>query len=209
MASVSDFLVHVLPSAPGCSFPLAEQHIRDVCIDFCTHVPIVTQNCDPAGMVAGVLEYDVDVPMGQEAARILEAAYLGRPLRILGPGDSNFGANEELPGEPTAVKLLARNAMELDRPAALTVPRALTLRVSTKPSRNATTVADVLLDSYGYEIGQGVLGRLLKMPGHKFSKPAASYAYEATYINARSTARASCEPGVSNSAPRARYRPFG
>ncbi|MET3135215.1 hypothetical protein AAKU55_005523 [Oxalobacteraceae bacterium GrIS 1.11] len=189
MAAIADFLPHVLPYVRGCSFPLAELHVRNVCIDFCANAPIVQANIDPFDALAGCAEYDIDTPYGTETTLILGAWFEGRHLAILKTGDRDSSGFESATGAPTGLQQAAGNTFRLDIAPAVNSVKAITMRVATKPTRNAGAVADVLLNDYAYEIGQGVVARLMKIPGFHFSDPGNAGAYEAVYLLARNSAR--------------------
>jgi len=164
MAQLQDFLQYVLPYVPGCSDPLAEQFIRDICIDFCAGSSIVQFTHDPISLVAGQTEYDIDTPQGTEATLILAASYRGMPMRVLKTGDNAFNGREIPAGNPSALLQSPKGTFTLDRTPESDQANVIQMLVSTKPKRTATGVDDVLLE-YAYEIGQGVLGRLMLMPG--------------------------------------------
>lgn len=208
MASLSDFMPHVLPYVVGCTYPLAELHIRNICIDFCTHAPIAQATLDPLDVIAGQIEYDIDTPSQTDATLILAANYRGRELAIVKTGDRNFLASREQPGEPSALMQAPGNVFQLDLMPSFDAIGAITMQIATKPTRTAMNVDDVLLE-YAYEIGQGVVGRLLLMPGHEFSNPAIAMAYTSTYNLARTDARIRADRSFGAAPTRVRPRSFG
>lgn len=208
MATFADFLAHVLPYVGGCSIPLAELHLRGICGDFCSHAPIVQLTLDPIDLVAGQVEYDVDVPNGTDVALILDASYHGRALGCMKTGDAPLTAAPRI-AAPSAYRQGSGNAFTLDAAPAADEPGVLVLQVATKPSKNTRQVADILLNDYGYEIGMGAVGRLMMIPGHPFSNPGLAPVYTATYLKARTEARIRAESSFGRSSTRVRPRPFG
>jgi hypothetical protein len=191
MAQLAEFLPYVLPYAAGCSAPLAEQQIRQICIDFCMHVPVVQLTLDPLDLLAGQREYDIDSPPGSETSDILQAWFQGQPLPIVS-GKSGAGpwfAPNATPGPPLALRQRAANTFELDRAPAESLSQALILQIATRPSRNSNQIADILFNDYAYGIGQGVVARLLMMPGHSFSNPGMAAYYHSEYLRVRAEAR--------------------
>ena len=209
MTPLSDFMPYVLPYVAGCTYPLAELHIRNICIDFCTQAPIVQEVLDPIDVALGQIEYDIDTTSQTEPTLILSATYNGRPLEIFKASDVNLEQLRKLHGEPMGVMQQAQPVFELDRTPAQDAPGAIVLRAATKPARNAMQVADVLFNDYAYEIGQGVVGRLLMMPGHDFSAPNLAGFYTATYETARTAARIRAERSFGSAPARVRHRAFG
>lgn len=194
MAALSDLLQYVLVYVPACPTMLVEQHLRDICMDFCMHAAIVRERLDPIDVVAGQTEYDIDVPFGTEVTMILSASYQGRQLADR--------------GKYAGLALGADNTFTLDAAPAASAAGAISMLVATKPKRNANTVADILLNDYGYAIGQGVVGRLLLIPGQPFSAPGNAAAYTSAYLTARTDARIRAEAWFGAAAARVRPRRF-
>lgn len=207
MIAFTDFLPEVMAYVPGCSIPLAIKHLRAVCIDFCSVAPIVQSAVDPIDLSAGEPTYDIDTPNGTDVTLILKATLNRHPLRILGVGDADFGGAITM-GAPSGLMQSTDNTFTLDVAPAVDMPQALTLWVATKPKRTANSVADVLFNDYAYDIGQGVIGRLLLMPNQPFSAPANAFAYTANYERARTNARIRGESSFGRSQSRVQPRRF-
>ncbi len=227
MASLSDFFPYVLPSVQGCSLPLAEQHIRDACIDFCTHAPVIQLALDPVSAVAGQMEYDIDVPNGTMVHLILEAWYEAQELGRYKSGDTLSGVGQFNPafagggagsysggnsnsasgGNPVSLIQSPGNTFRLNAAPLFDSADAITLLVSIKPTRKAETVSDILLNDYADVIGYGAIARLMRIPGHKFSSPGA-FSHEQLYSNARTSARIRAEQSFGRSGSRVKPRRF-
>lgn len=208
MSALSEFLPYVLPYVAGCSTPLAEMHLRRICIDFCTYTSVVQATLDPMDAVQGQIQYDIDTPQGMETAFILDAHLNGHMLPILnGIGTTAF-AGELPPGIPTALQQLVGNEMVLDRAPYITMPAAITLHVSLKPTRNTNNVADVLFNDYAVPIGYGVVAHLMMMPGHRFSNPGMAQIYENNYQRERTEARIRANKGFAQASSRVTPRRF-
>lgn len=209
MASLSDFLPYVLPYVAGCSRPLAELHIRNVLMDFCAWAPIAQQVLDPITVIQGVRDYDFETEAGTFVTSVREVTFLGRPLAIYKLGDPQIDYTGQAAGPPSGIVLNANNAFSLNITPEATSMGALRMVVATKPGPQAQQVADLLLNDYGYEIGQGVVARLMKIPGQAFSAPGAAFAYEAPYLKARNDARIRAEASFGAAQTRVRPRRFG
>lgn len=207
MVQIQEFLPYVLPYAPGCTDPLAEQYIRDVCIDFCTVSSIVQVTLDPIDIVKGEVEYDIETPTGTETTFILAASYRGMPLSIEKDGDSVFLGTAIPEGTPSAVKQTPSNSFTLNRVPQFNEQGAIQMLVATKPSRSAVSMADILLE-YGYEIGMGVVARLALIPEPGFPKPQLAPVHAAIYETAKNTARIRAERTYGSAAARVRPRRF-
>lgn len=198
MAAITDFLPYVLPYVAGCPSPLAEQYIRDVCIDFCTYSLIAQEAHLPVSARQGVDTYSFTPPQGMEVLMIMRAWYEKAPIAVFNLDSPAMrpemistrflGANTN-GGTPRALKMDNTKTFTLNVAPATDSAAAITMQVALKPTRTATTVPDILFNYYAYEIGQGVIARLYQMPGQEFTNPAIAAAPMATYLMARSNGR--------------------
>jgi len=197
MAQLSDFAPYILPYVPGCPSPLAEQHARDVCIDFCMRSLIVQLALDPIDAIQGQIENDLDTPNGTLTHLILEAWYEGRRMGQFKSGDTSsqaeafnllFAGADVDGGVPKSVQLTPTNTFLFDVAPAATSLAAVTMKVATKPTRTTTTVDDILFNDYADAIGQGVVSRLMRLPGQPFTS-AAWTVNQGVYEAARTGAR--------------------
>lgn len=217
MNNLSDFLPYVLPSVVGCTDPLAEQTIRDICIDFCTISGVVQVTLDPITIYVGQIDYTMDLPSGTQAHLIIEAWLNSQRLGLFKTGDvisrpelynmSFDGAATNI-GAPSAIKQAADNSFKLDAASSVRLVNALTLTVSTKPTRKSVRVDSILFNDYAYEIGQGAIARLQKIPGKPWSNAPAAMGSEEIYIRARTDARIRAEASFSQAETRVRPRKF-
>ena len=206
MANLSDFMPHILPYVAGCSYPLAEQHLRNICIDFCMKAPIVQVSLDPVSVVANQREYDLEAPTGSVVHLILEAWFQGVPLSIYKTRD-DLGINIAT-GMPTAIKQSAEQIFTLNYAPGYSVQDAITMNVSTKPAPNSTTVDDVLLNDYSYAIAMGTVSRLMMLPRQDFTDPVAAMTYLKTYEIERAEARIRAEASFGQVTSYVRPRSF-
>jgi hypothetical protein len=199
MVSLSEFMPYVLPSVPGCTDVLAEQYLRDVCIDFCSKTLLIQRDHDPVSVVAGQADYDLDPPTGARVHMVMQAWFERQPLDVVTPDspgmrpevfNSGFQGADTNTGNPT--KLIQKDDLTftLERAPSVDSISAVTMRIALKPTRNATDVENILLDDYAYEIGQGAAARLMRIPGQPFTNIQLALAYETTYVTARNTAQA-------------------
>lgn len=201
MATLADFMPFIMPSVPGCSITLAELHLRRILIDFCSHAPIVQVAIDPISIVAGQNLYDIETPSGTDVSLILGMLLDGLPVPAFKTGD-RYQNNGQ------AYLQSADNTFSLNITPPAAIADAITMLVSTKPSKSATVFADVLADDYAYEIGQGVIGRLLLMPGQPFTSPNTAFAHTNIYMSERTAARIMSEQSFGTASSRVRYRRF-
>lgn len=203
MAHLVDFAPFVAPLVPGCPAPLQEMTVRAVCMDFCSFAPVVQQVLDPIDVNAGQAQYDIDLLYGSNVTTILEAYWQGRRMQVIRRDDDLRES-----GAPFALRQAADNTFLLLPTPTHDVPGAIVLRVATRPSSMATSVDDILLADYGYEIGCGAAARLMLMPGQAYTNPQAGAAYQAIYTVARTNARIRAEASFGQASNRVRPRPF-
>lgn len=204
MAHLADFMPYILPYVPGCPAPLAELTLRGTAIDFCTYVPVVQQVLDPVDVYAGQAQYDIDVPYGVNVTVILEAYYRNQRMQVLRQDDDAREGNHA----PFALRQAADNTFTLYPTPGADESEAIVMRVATRPTMLATTLDDVLLADYAYEIGAGAVARLMLMPNQLFSNPQLAPTYQTIYIAGRTNARIRAEGGFGLSGNRVRPRPF-
>lgn len=208
MAYLADFLPFVLPWVSGCSTPLAELHIRQTCIDFCNHAPVVQERLDPMDAIKGQTEYEIDSANGTETTHIRQAFFMGQFLPITNGIDLINFPKDEPPGIPTALQQKAGNAFELNRAPDRDMAKAIVLEIATRPTRNAHWLADILLNDYAHGIGQGVVARLAMMPGHAFSNPGLAAQANEQYLQCRTDARIRAFKGFGATPSRVKPRRF-
>jgi hypothetical protein len=191
MADFSDFYPYILPSVPGALESLVDQHIRDICLDFCTKTLIVQKTLDPVETEVGVADYDLAPPADMRVHLVLQA-WLDRrelsafnadsPHAQVGLFNAAFNDNGYITG------LVRNDDLTFTLNAIPTEVQTITMRAALKPTRDAETVDDLLFNDYAFEIGQGVLSRLMRIPKQPFTDPASAKACEVDYIVARNAA---------------------
>lgn len=217
MTPIADFMQYVLPYVSGCSYPLAELHIRDVCIDFCKVAPVVQFTLDPIDALASQHEYDIESPAGMQPVFILDAWFQGRRMATYKTGDrqsqqtqfnTQFPGANPLIGTPGALQQTRDSTFILDYAPPVDIPSAITLLASMRPTSKATSVDDKLFSDFGYAIGLGAAARIMRIPAKEFSNIALSVDCERQYIIARTEARIIAESSFTKTSIQARPRRF-
>lgn len=183
--ALSKFFPYVIPHVPGCSDPFAEQVVRSACIEFCS-ATLLLQEISTATVLAGVSDYDIDIPPASALSKVLGVMYEDRwlsPASLENVRSAVALRGEAGSAEPTSAtpqvyfqKTPTSEAISLYPVPAQTVDNGLTIRAAFAPSRTATSVDDVLFDDWAEEIAMGAVSRLMQMPGQPFSAPAAQAA---------------------------------
>jgi hypothetical protein len=211
MVPYSEFLPYVLPYVNGCSVPLAEQILRDVCIDFCTQSLCVQVDHDPISVRENVTTYDFSPPPHTQVHQVMRAWFGPQELFAMN-GDSLANAaiqhNTRYPDasvNPGAPRMFRHNidhTFTLDTPPDAAGSRAITMTVALKPTRSSSRVDSLLFNDYAFEIGQGAVARLLLMAGHGFANPSLAASSNLQYLAARSMARVRSNKALSRSVNR-------
>ena len=217
MATLAEFMPYILPLVSGCPQPLAEQTLRQVAIEFCMHAPIVQETLDPIDVNVGQLEYDIDTAFGTNVTIVLQALYNGLRMGAFRLGDaahidarysdSGFYDAQAI-AAPYRYRQSAGNSFTLDRMPTLAAPGAIVMVVATRPTYNANSLADVLLQDYGYEIGAGTAARLMLMPNQLFSAPQLAASYQSIYMQGRTNSRIRADASFGRASTRVQPRPF-
>lgn len=168
MLNLDVFLPRLLPSVPGCPDPTARQALLDSAIEFCEETALVRITTDPQ-VAAGVSVYEVEVPLGQKVA-ITQRAWYGRQelMPAMSSMVSNVDAYTFVPSDPNQVPHSflesAPGEITLFPAPGVLATGQVTFRAATKPSRSATSVADVLYEDWAEAIVAGALKRLHAIP---------------------------------------------
>jgi hypothetical protein len=165
-----------LPSLPGCPDILARQALLDSAIEFCESSGIVRITPDPQSVQAGVTEYDVEVPTGQKVCSVLKAWY---GTKELDPAPHTMMSNVQAyvgsvggvapsSSDPLFFFELSPGVVAIYPAPSISAAAMLTFRISTKPSRVATQVDDILLEDWVEGIVYGAKARLHAIPDTNF-----------------------------------------
>lgn len=169
------FLPMILVQAPGVSQPLAEASVRDAAIEFCKRSLAWVHHMDALPIVAGVADYDLDVPDGAVAIQPLDVWADGEPLDPAAPRELTalYGEWRAETGTPLyylheVLDGAVRQLTLAPKPIA-TVSNGLTARLALRPTKTSTEIDEAIYEEYGTVIANQALGRLLLMPKRPWS----------------------------------------
>lgn len=178
MKAVSDFLVYVIPYAPGCPEFVAERAVVDAAIEFCERSLILTRTLDPVSVQAGEALYELD-GIDQLIVHMPVAAwYLAKPLTLLSEEQAPAPMfNQSIPGisqplgEPRAIAMVDDTSFSCYPVPAESVVDAITVRAALRPADGATRLPDELYTHWRQEIAAGALASILLTVGQPYSNP--------------------------------------
>lgn len=189
MAALRDFERHILPFVDGAPLPAIEDAVRDACVEFCTRTRVLRQILTPITLIAGLAEYQLDAPDGDNKITEVTGAWL--PQGKIDPFtrpvlDERYPrgwatlATSDL-RDVAGYYCRAPGILRLIPMVTIKVSRALTVEVAYCPTQDAVEVEDVLLDRYAEIIAAGALGRLHQYPGAKYADPTRVATYLSTF----------------------------
>jgi hypothetical protein len=193
----------------GCPEPLAQQALVDAAINFCEVTQTVVTDLDPVNVRAGVRNYELDLPSQSQLSQISRVWYKGRRLGAVPAIDANDV--EALSGEPvyyysTSVDELL--VLTLYPMPAEDAAGELQVRATTKPTRSATSLPNVLYNRWAETIVNAALERLHSMPGMAFTDPAKAAVLQARLRHEMYVARVDAMRGGIVSSLTVTKRPF-
>ena len=154
---------------------MARQALLDSAIEFCEETGVVQVTTDPLYLQAGSASYTVDVPSGQQVVTVQRTWY---GTRELAPAPSAMVSRVEAyfadlapnaTQEPTHFLEYAPGEVSLFPTPGAGANAMLVFRATTKPSRVATSVENVLFDNWAETVVAGALRRLHGTPDTPFS----------------------------------------
>lgn len=190
MAALSKFLPFVLPHVPTCPDSLAEQALLSSCIDFCVQTLLI-QEVSTQTVTAGVQDYTVDIPSSSMLLKVLGVMHEDRWLtpnsienvRSAVALRGDVGSAQAKDSTPIVYfqKTPSSDDISLYPVPVSTVTEGLTIRAAFAPTRSATTVDDILYDSWAESIAAGAISRLMLIPNQAFSAAPLAGAYRSQF----------------------------
>jgi hypothetical protein len=161
MKKLEFFLPRVLPWCLGAPEPLVYQALIDSAIQFCDESSVTTYITDPITVIANVPEYEIDLPVGMDLARIMRVWY-GE-----GPWDAPTG------GGPINWRMIDLDQLTIYPTPTQALPpgQFMFIEVATKPSRNASSLDDRLYSNWMEGIVGGAIQRLCSTPDQPYTNP--------------------------------------
>lgn len=198
MKKLEYFMPRLLPWCASVPEPLAYQALIDSAIRFCEESNVVRYISDPITVVAGVGDYDLDLPQYTDLSRVLAVWYGTGPFD---PRTMN-GPTNWLVTDIGQLTVFPTPAQALDP------GHWMFIEVATKPSRTATVVADQLYTDWVDGVVGGAISRLCSTPDQPWSNDANAAKGEALYLRTKGAARIESSKGRVRRDTVVRPRPF-
>jgi len=200
MATVaySAFYPYLIPLVPHVADPVAEQAIRDTCIEFCKESLIWQEQMDPISSTQGEGVYELDVPTGANLAHIIDLYYNQSRLwkKSVSEIASKYSRDWMLRvGTPTVYTMLNPNEVTLVPKPDTAMQDALTGLLAFTPLRKSTGIVDYVYEEYAEEIARGAASRLMTIPNQQWTEPKAALMYRKQFMSDCANARAHVNQG--------------
>ena len=175
MAALAAFHSRIFPLVPNCPIPTAEMALVDACIEFCEQGSAVHRELTAVATEVGESRVELVLPAESLLVRITALKIDGRET-VARP---YFEMDEDVSGLPRMFSNTPQgDVMLYPVPDAVYPVKATALL---KPSREATTVDDILFESWGDVVASGALARILAMPGVAWSNPSIARIHYETF----------------------------
>lgn len=177
MAAYEDFLSRVLIEVPGCAEISALLAIKDTCIEFCEKSLILVRDHDPITVYQNEVDYDLEAPAGTVVVKVMRAWIENTPLDPAFPDvvkDASvynrlYSSFQAAPSMPQRYLQKSERTISVWPLPDKTYSNGLTLRVAVKPTRDSTSVDDVIYEDYADVIAAGALSKLMRSSGKPYT----------------------------------------
>lgn len=168
MKPVSDFYARVIPYVPGCPNTFASQAIVDSAIYFCEHSLALRFIADEFSTVAGVSQYDVDVPTNHLLSRIIYTTVDGDEIHPVVATSLPLVASQQ--SKPTKYYVTqSESELQLNLSATPDDAYPVNMSLALRPTVDAKFLATELYDYWHEPIAFGALARLKSAPGQPYT----------------------------------------
>jgi hypothetical protein len=200
MATVaySAFFPYLIPLVPHVADPVAEQAIRDACIEFCKESLVWQTPIDPISTTGGEGVYQLDVPTGTNLAHVVDLYYDNARLgkKSISEIASKFSYDwMQRVGTPSVFTMLNPNEVTLVPKPETSLLNALTGILAFAPLRKSTGIIDYIFEDYAEEIARGAAARLMMIPNQQWTDPKSGLGYRKQFTSDMSNARAHVNQG--------------
>lgn len=207
MAAVSEIFPRLLPYAPACPEPMAEQCIVDAAIEFCEKTNAFRYTPDQVSTTAGLTTYDFDLPSFTDFARVIHLSIDSKEIQSVVTEAQPLEADYQTKPDHYFV---TQNESELLLNLYPTPDDVYTIDMSIalRPTRNATQIDDDLYTYWQDAIICGALYRIMSVPGQAFSDPVNAGYYNRKFHVLMNNARNEGNLGRVVGSMRVRSNPF-
>jgi hypothetical protein len=200
MANVaySAFFPYLIPLVPHVADPVAEQAVRDACIEFCEGSLIWQEGMDPLSTIKGEAAYELDAPTGAKLTHIVDLYYDSNRLEKMSRSEISARFMRDwmtLEGTPSAYMMLNPNEVTLVLKPDKSLADALTGILAFAPTRKSTQIIDYIYEDYAEQIARGAAAKLMIIPNQQWSDMKTALLYHKQFTSDISNARSHVNEG--------------
>ena len=188
MTSLTEFLRFLFPLVPSASEPSAINALRQAAIDLCTTSSMWVVELDPMTAIAGVAEYELEMPSSTRLNLVMSASYDGRIIKPRSHDelDKMYVAEDwlEVTGTPTYYTQFDDVSIRLVPYPNVTLANGIKVRVTLTPTMDATEVLDELFSGFARDIAYGAAATLLSEQDREYSDKNKSAMYARMFKSA-------------------------
>lgn len=166
MTALSAFNQDVCPHVPECPLPVVEDAILMAVIDFCNRSRAYQYIPEDIPVIAGVGDYDVDLPSRYEIAWLLDAELDGAELATSDQGSIPMAWASQQGAVSSAIVIDPVTVGLRKTPASA---GTLRLNLALRPSLGATNFPNELYALYRKHIASGALALIFAQPKKSWS----------------------------------------
>lgn len=194
MAKHSDFYPLILPAVPGCPYMTVDLAISRAAIDLCDQGRVWEESLDALTLISGIDAYELDLPAGAVLVCVRNVRLDARPLQLI-TSWTDFEGRAAQPGQPTHYAMRGNELVVY--PAPHQSGGRVTLVATLKPTFNATSLPDVLLQTHMGTVAEGAKAYLKEMTGAAWFDPSGFALASQRFRESVSRARINVEHGFS------------
>lgn len=172
----SQFNPYVLQYVPGASDFMAEDAIKQACIEFCEKTYIWQYTIPPIDVVAGTNNYVMPTPAGTKAVGPIQVYYDTNLLIPKSPDELadiyRMGDWQQVSGGPQYVTRVIKPEIILVPNPSTSNPDWLHIKTALAPTRDSDEIDSEIFEQWAEAIAWGARARLLAQPRQDYSDKA-------------------------------------
>lgn len=207
----TQFFSEVVPYVNDVPDLVAENAVRNACIEFCEKSLYWQDTVRSQDLVSGTSDYTFTLPADTAVAHVVDA---WADSRRLIPASEEMLSNifmfdwHEREGAPQYYTQITQTGFTVVPTPNYDVTSGLSVIVALKPTRSSTSTDSVLLDRWAEVIGYGARSRLHAMPNQAFTEPTLAATYRAMFLAGINQARVERNRGLVRTSLRVRNPRF-
>lgn len=208
----SAFLPEVMQYCPDVADFVAENAIKQACIEFCERTRYWQVDLDPQSLISGIASYEVDAPTGTKFVDVTEA-WFNDVLLIPKSTEEltriyRYTDWRSIEGSPQYITRIIPTELIVVPMPSETTANSLKVRASLAPTRDSKGVDSSLYEEFLEYISYGARARLYGTPKQPYYDKAAAMEYEKRFRTAISEVRTRVNRGLGRSAVRVEFARF-